>query len=206
MRCKVLPPCVEARGPDVDPRGRKNPARVDASCRGLSDSGLTGKLTSPILFAYTVLVNVSMSSLSILARGERLRERLLTDVAADLRITGFQSPAEDEKEEGLSLDRLTGLGAPHIWGVQVLDDSLVGFGIFPGDRLIVNRAASHLDDKLVVVDLGGEGYRVRLVQQDLFGGRWLKAADPAVPDVQLDGEEIIEVWGVVSWVISRVSP
>lgn len=94
-----------------------------------------------------------MPALSILARGERLRERLLAD-AADLRITGFQSPAEDEKEEGLSLDRLTGLGAPHIWGVRVLDDTLLGFGIFPGDRLIVNRAASHLDNKLVVVDLG----------------------------------------------------
>ena len=39
-----------------------------------------------------------MPALSILARGERLRERLLAD-AADLRITGFQSPAEDEKEE-----------------------------------------------------------------------------------------------------------
>ncbi|HGM6153726.1 TPA: hypothetical protein ACKP1S_004877 [Pseudomonas aeruginosa] len=37
-------------------------------------------------------------SLSILARGERLRERLLAEVA-NLRITGFQSPAEDEKEE-----------------------------------------------------------------------------------------------------------
>lgn len=107
-------------------------------------------------------------SLSILARGERLRERLLTDVA-DLRITGFQSPAEDEKEEGLSLDRLTGLGAPHIWGVQVLDDTLLGFGIFPGDRLIVNRAACQLDNRFVVVDLGGEGYRVRLVSRDLFG-------------------------------------
>ena len=144
-----------------------------------------------------------MPSLSILARGERLRERLLAD-AADLRITGFQSPAEDEKEEGLSLDRLTGLGAPHIWGVRVLDDTLLGFGIFPGDRLIVNRAASHLDNKLVVVDLG-DGYRVRLVQRDLFGGRWLKAADPIVPDVQLDGDEISEVWGVVSWVVSCVS-
>lgn len=143
-------------------------------------------------------------SLSILARGESLRERLLSD-AVDLRITGFQSPAEDEKEEGLSLDRLTDLGAPHIWGVRVLDDSLLGFGIFPGDRLIVNRAASHLDNKLVVVDLGGEGYRVRLVQRDLFGGRWLKAADPIVPDVQLDGEEIVEVWGVVSWVVSCVA-
>lgn len=147
-----------------------------------------------------------MSSLSILARGERLRERLLTDVATDLRITGFQSPAEDEKEECLSLDRLTGLGAPHIWGVQVLDESLIGFGIFRGDRLIVNRAASHIDDMLVVVDLGGDGYRVRLAQRDMFGGRWLKAADPIIPDVQLDGEEIIEVWGVVSWVVSRVSP
>jgi len=56
----------------------------------------------------------------------------------------------------------------------------------------------------VVVDLG-DGYRVRLVQRDLFGGRWLKAADPIVPDIQLDGEEIIEVWGVVSWVVSCVS-
>ncbi|WP_439888296.1 LexA family protein [Pseudomonas sp. MBLB4123] len=147
-----------------------------------------------------------MSSLSILARGKRLRERLLTDVAIDLRITGFQSPAEDEKEEGLSLDRLTGLGAPHIWGVQVLDDSLVGFGIFRGDRLIVNRAASHLDDRLVVVDLGDGGYRVRLVQRDMFGERWLKAAEPVVSDVLLDGEESAEVWGVVSWVISRVAP
>lgn len=48
-----------------------------------------------------------MSPLSILAQGERLRERLLTDVATDLRTTCFQSPAEDEKEEGLSLDHLT---------------------------------------------------------------------------------------------------
>ena len=107
---------------------------------------------------YIQYLDDPMPSLSILARGERLRERLLADVA-DLRITGFQSPAEDEKEEGLSLDRLTGLGAPHIWGVRVLDDTLLGFGIFPGDRLIVNRAASHFDSKLVVVDLG-DGYRV----------------------------------------------
>lgn len=57
-------------------------------------------------------------SFSILARGERLREGMLAD-AADLRITRFQSPAEDEKEEGLSLDRLAVLGAPHIWGVRV---------------------------------------------------------------------------------------
>lgn len=143
-------------------------------------------------------------SLSILARGERLRERLLAE-ASDLRITGFQSPAEDEKEEGLSLDRLTGLGAPHIWGVRVLDETLTGFGIFLGDRLIVNRAAGLLDNRLVVVDLGGEGYRVRLVVKDMFGGLWLRAAEAHISDVQLDGEEPIEVWGVVTWVVSHVA-
>lgn len=146
-----------------------------------------------------------MSSLSILARGEHLRERLLTDVAAGLRITGFQSPAEDEKERGLSLDLLTELGAPHIWPVQVLDMSLVGFGIFQGDKLIVNRAASHVDDRLVVVDLGGEGYQVRWVVKDMFGGRWLRAAESHIQDVQLDGDVPIEIWGVVKFVVSQVA-
>ncbi len=88
----------------------------------------------------------------------------------------------------------------------MLDDTLLGFGIFPGDRLIVNRAACQLDNRFVVVDLGCEGYRVRLVARDLFGGRWLKAADPVVPDVKLDGEVPIEVWGVVRWVVSHVEP
>ncbi|MER0682114.1 hypothetical protein ACV35Z_15990, partial [Pseudomonas aeruginosa] len=40
----------------------------------------------------------------------------------------------------------------------------------------------------MVVDLGN-GYRGRLVQRDLFGGGWFKAADPVVPDLQLDGED-----------------
>ncbi len=142
-------------------------------------------------------------SLSILARGARLRECMLTEIA-DLRITGFQSPAEDEMEDGLSLDRLTGLGAPHIWGVRVLDDTLLGFGIFPGDRLIVDRSAGIQSNRLVVVDRGGEGYLVRLVATDLFNGLLLKAPDPIVPDVQLDGSEPVEVWGVVSWVVSQV--
>lgn len=147
-----------------------------------------------------------MSSLSILARGERLRESLLTDVATGLRITGFQSPADDEKEVGLSLDLLTELGAPHVWPVRVLDMSLVGFGIFQGDKLIVNRAASHVDDRLVVVDLGGDGYQVRWVVKDMFGGRWLRAAESHIRDIQLDGDVPIEVWGVVRFVLSQTAP
>lgn len=146
-----------------------------------------------------------MSSLSILARGERLRESLLTDVAKGLRITGFQSPADDEKEQGLSLDLLTDIGAPHMWPVRVLDMSLVGFGIFQGDRLVINRAASHVDDRLVVADLGSDGYQVRWVVKDMFGGRWLRAAESHIQDVQLDGEAPIELFGVVRYVLSQTA-
>lgn len=146
-----------------------------------------------------------MPSLSILPRAEYLRERLLTEVAEGLRITGFQSPAEDEKEFGLSLDLLTEIGAPHMWTLQALDMSLVGFAIFQGDKLFVNRAATHVDDRLVVVDLGSEGYQVRLVMRDMFGGRWLRAAESHIPDVQLDGDVPIEIFGVVRFVLSRTA-
>jgi SOS-response transcriptional repressor LexA len=146
-----------------------------------------------------------MPSLSILPRGEYLRERLLTDVAKGLRIIGFQSPAEDEKEYGLSLDLLTEIGAPHMWPVRVLDMSLVGFAIFQGDKLVVNRAPTHVDDRLAVVDLGSEGYQVRLVMRDMFGGRWLRAAESHIPDVQLDGDVPIEIFGVVRYVLSRTA-
>lgn len=146
-----------------------------------------------------------MSSLSILPRAEFLRERLLTDVAQGLRITGFQSPAEDEKEQGLSLDLLTDIWAPHMWPVRVLDTSLMGFAIFQGDKLVVNRAATQVDDRLAVVDLGSDGYQVRLVMRDMFGGRWLRAAESHIPDVQLDGDVPIEIFGVVRYVLSRTA-
>ncbi|MDH1263554.1 S24 family peptidase [Pseudomonas sp. GD03944] len=102
-------------------------------------------------------------SLSILGRNQRL-DHLLPE-ARELRITGFQSPAEDEKEGGLSLDALTGLGAPQILGGQVDDNSLIGFGMYPGDRLIVDRGTMRKREQYyVVVDLASDGcYRVRMM-------------------------------------------
>jgi len=87
----------------------------------------------------------------------------------------------------------------------VLDMSLVGFAIFQGDKLVVNRAPTHVDDRLAVVDLGSEGYQVRLVMRDMFGGRWLRAAESHIPDVQLDGDVPIEIFGVVRYVLSRTA-
>ncbi|MBD9483889.1 S24 family peptidase [Pseudomonas sp. PDM14] len=142
-------------------------------------------------------------SLSILGRSERLRH-LLPEVA-DLRITGFQSPAEDEKEERLSLDKLTGLGAPQIWVVMVNADDLIGFGMYPGDRLVVDRSAACADGCFVVVEADGDDtLRVRLMSRDEQGRLMLKASHPFTPPVNLETDDCVAIWGVVRWVISYV--
>ncbi|MCQ4270244.1 S24 family peptidase [Pseudomonas kuykendallii] len=141
-------------------------------------------------------------SLTILGRHDRLRH--LLPEAAELRITGFQSPAEDEKEGTLSLDSLVGLGAPQTWLMRVDDDSLIGFGMYPGDRLVVDRAARCVPDCYVVVDIDGDSqYRVRLMTRD-SGALVLKGAHPFIRQINLEYVEDLEVFGVVRWVISYV--
>lgn len=142
-------------------------------------------------------------TLTILGREDRLRH--LLPEAAELRITGFQSPAEDEKESGLSLDSLVGLGAPQIWVVRVDDDSLLGFGMYPGDRLVIDRSARCEPDCYVMVSVEGESsYRVRLLTEDADGRLVLKAAHRFAQPICLELEELVEIFGMVRWVISYV--
>lgn len=141
-------------------------------------------------------------SLTILARAERLQPPL--PESTTLRIDGCAALAE-EGRNGFSLDRTVGLGAPQIRAVLVDDDSLLGFGIYPGDRLIVDRSATPMVDQYVVVHLDGESrYCVRLLAPDPKGGSLLKAARPSVPPIALNDQASVEIWGVVLWVVSYV--
>nr|WP_246886822.1 S24 family peptidase [Pseudomonas chlororaphis] len=104
-----------------------------------------------------------------------------------------------------SLDRTVGLGAPQIRAVLVDDDSLLGFGIYPGDRLIVDRSAAPAVDQYVVAHLDGEeAYGVRLLAPDPKGGLLLKAARPSIAPIPLDDRDSAQIWGVVLWVVSYV--
>ncbi|MGE7956608.1 LexA family protein [Pseudomonas sp. NPDC089530] len=138
-------------------------------------------------------------SLTILARAERL-QHLPSEQA---RHDGFAAGLEFEG--GFSLDRTVGLGAPQIRAVRVDDDSLLGFGIYPGDRLIVDRSATPAVEQYVVVPLDGEDtYGVRLLAPDPKGGLLLKAARPSMASIPLNGRDSMQIWGVVLWVVSYV--
>ncbi|MEW7858100.1 S24 family peptidase [Pseudomonas chlororaphis] len=138
-------------------------------------------------------------SLTILARAERLQHLSPEHAGHD----GFAAGLTFEG--GFSLDRTVGLGAPQIRAVLVDDDSLLGFGIYPGDRLIVDRSAAPAVDQYVVAHLDGEdAYGVRLLAPDPKGGLLLKAARPSVALIPLDDRDSAQIWGVVLWVVSYV--
>lgn len=152
-----------------------------------------------LLYAHTV-IRVAAMSLTLLASTQRLH---LPD-ADELSLSAVHSAAED-RGQNFSLDQIVGLGAPQVRAVLVEDDTLLGFGIYPGDRLIVDRSIKPVQDQYVVAHLNGDNeYCVRLLAADPKGGLLLKAARPSVPSVAFDDLDPAPIWGVVLWVVSYV--
>ncbi len=76
-------------------------------------------------------------------------------VLAQAGISGFESPAAEYRELGLDLDELLIEHPSATFIGQAQGDSMTGVGIFDGDLLIVDRAASHTSLDVVVANLNG---------------------------------------------------
>ncbi len=140
-------------------------------------------------------------SLTILGRLDRLKNNVLD--SSKLRITGFQSPAEDEADDRLSFDLRCRLNAPQNVVVRVDDETLVHFGFFPGDRLVIDRSAACAPDCLVMVDTQCDGqYRLLLMTHDQDGRLVLKARQEDPRPISLETEDSIEVFGRMLWSLS----
>ncbi|MEL7479892.1 MAG: S24 family peptidase [Pseudomonadota bacterium] len=77
-------------------------------------------------------------------------------VKAAAGITGFESPAAEYKELGLSLDQLL-VSDPNATFLGLASgDSMQGVGIFDGDLLIVDRAAEPKHQDVIVANYNNE--------------------------------------------------
>ncbi len=76
-------------------------------------------------------------------------------VLAQAGISGFESPAAEYRQLGLDLDELLIEHPSATFIGQAQGDSMTGVGIFDGDLLIVDRAASHTSLDVVVANLNG---------------------------------------------------
>ncbi|WP_414829450.1 S24 family peptidase [Alteromonas sp. H39] len=76
-------------------------------------------------------------------------------VRAQAGISGFESPAAEYRQLGLDLDELLIEHPSATFIGQAQGDSMTGVGIFDGDLLIVDRAASPTSLDVVVANLNG---------------------------------------------------
>lgn len=115
---------------------------------------------------------------------------------------GFPSPGAEYEEKRLSLDDLV---VPHpisTYYMRIVGDSMVGACLHHGDIIIVDRALTPSHNKIVVVRVG-EGLtlkRLQLVGRKVF----LKPENPAYPVQEVTGQDY-EIWGVVTYVLSKVT-
>ena len=116
---------------------------------------------------------------------------------------GFPSPADDYIEGSLDLNQHLIKHKAATFFVRVTGDSMIGAGIHDGDLLIVDRALEAQDKSVVVAVVNGE-FTVKRIKKK--GGRvWLMPENEKFQPMEMREGSELEVWGVVTNVIHKVS-
>lgn len=115
---------------------------------------------------------------------------------------GFPSAADDFLEANIDLNSYL---VPHpeaTFLVRVEGESMMGAGIFSGDVLIVDRALTPMDGKIVIAVLDGE-LTVKRLSLGRQGVRLL-AENPKYAPIKVGDLSELKIWGVVIRVIRSV--
>ncbi|MEP1489885.1 MAG: translesion error-prone DNA polymerase V autoproteolytic subunit [Algibacter sp.] len=115
---------------------------------------------------------------------------------------GFPSPAEDFKEERLSLDRELIKNKEATFFARVSGQSMIGAGLDDNDLLVIDRSIEPINNKIAVCFLDGEFTVKRLrVDKDEV---WLQPENPNYPIIKITTENDFVIWGIVTNVIKKV--
>lgn len=115
---------------------------------------------------------------------------------------GFPSPAADYVESGLDLNDYLVKHRAATFIFDVCGDSMIGAGIFDGDKIIVDRAVEARHGMIVVAILNGEHAIKRLhVGRD---GIELRPENPCYRPIRIREHEELTVFGVVVGVVRKL--
>ncbi|MDD2747353.1 MAG: translesion error-prone DNA polymerase V autoproteolytic subunit [Acidithiobacillus ferrooxidans] len=115
---------------------------------------------------------------------------------------GFPSPADDYVEKQIDLNAHLIQHKDATFILRVSGWSMRDAGLFDGDEIIVDRAITPVDGKIVVAAINGEltVKRLRLIGTAVH----LAAENPDFPEIVLNEGQELCIWGVVTWVLHRV--
>ena len=115
---------------------------------------------------------------------------------------GFPSPAEDFKQERLSLDNELIKNKEATFFARVSGQSMVDAGLSDNDLLVIDRSLSPAHNKIAVCFLDGEFTVKRLkVEKDEV---WLQPENKNYQPIRITEENDFVIWGIVTNVIKKV--
>jgi DNA polymerase V len=115
---------------------------------------------------------------------------------------GFPSPAEDFKQERLSLDNELIKNKEATFFARVSGQSMIDAGLSDNDLLVIDRSLSPAHNKIAVCFLDGEFTVKRLkVEKDEI---WLQPENKNYQPIKITEENDFVIWGIVTNVIKKV--
>lgn len=112
---------------------------------------------------------------------------------------GFPSPADDYVEKTLDLNDLLIQKPAATFFVRAEGESMLGAGIHPNDILVVDRSLEPVVGKIVICAVNGEltVKRLKSIGHEIVLG----AENPRYPDIIVQEDIDLVIWGVVTNVI-----
>ena len=119
------------------------------------------------------------------------------DIAA-----GFPSPAEDFKEERISLDKELVKNINATYYARVRGNSMIDANIEDGDLLVIDRSIENKDGKIAVCMIDGEFTVKRLkIDKDCI---YLVPENKKYKSIKVTKENEFIIWGIVTYVIKAL--
>lgn len=115
---------------------------------------------------------------------------------------GFPSPAEDFKQERLSLDEVLVKNKLSTFFARVSGQSMIGAGLDDNDLLVIDRSLEPAHNRIAVCFLDGE-FTVKRLKVDKYGV-WLQPENTDYPIIKITEENDFVIWGIVTSVIKKV--
>lgn len=154
----------------------------------------TGKYQEP-----TRAIRLPISIIASLAKGSSRKLPLyLSKVSA-----GFPSPAENDIAEQLDLNDYLIKHPAATFLVRASGESMLNAGIHENDILIVDRSLTPIDGKVVIAAIDGQ-LTVKRLKKNKNGKITLLAENPHYKSIEINEENEVYIWGVVTNVIHGV--
>lgn len=121
------------------------------------------------------------------------KKQYISQIETSVR-AGFPSPAGDYLEGKLDLTEHLIQHPSATYYIRVSGDSMINYGIFDNDMLIVDRSLEPRQGDVVIIALDGELTCKLLAYQNNIP--YLKSGNPDYPPIEMKNKEI-HIWGVV---------